>query len=121
LSDTDDLVQDTFIKTLRRVGEFEPEHEGSFQAYLRQALANRIRDELKRVSRSPKTEVLETEPGCDARSPLESLLGAETVGRYETALGTLRAEDRDKPSANAARVAVSRAVLRLAQEMARAR
>jgi RNA polymerase sigma-70 factor, ECF subfamily len=141
LADTDDLVQDTFIKTLRTVGAFEPEHEGSFQAYLRQALANRIRDEIRRVSRMPPSDVLASDAPSRDLSPLEALMGSETVCRYEAALAAIRAEDREaivarfemdnsfaevaialnKPTANAARVAVTRAVLRLAKEMARAR
>lgn len=141
LADTDDLVQDTFIGALRTVGDFEPEHEGSFQAYLREALRNRIRDEIRRVSRIPAAKALEDDAAAAGLSPLEQMMGAETVRRYESALAALRAEDRqaviarfemgnsfaevalalNKPTANAARVAVSRAVLRLAREMARAR
>jgi RNA polymerase sigma-70 factor (ECF subfamily) len=141
LADTDDLVQDTFLKTLRSFGTFEPEHEGSFQAYLREALANRIRDEIRRVSRVPDLETLGEDSPSEALSPLDAALGAETVRRYEGALAALRTEDRQaivarfemghsfaevalalqKPTANAARVAVTRAVLRLAREMARGR
>jgi RNA polymerase sigma-70 factor (ECF subfamily) len=141
LADTDDLVQDTFIKTLRTVGTFEPEHEGSFQAYLREAMANRIRDEVRRVSRVPAAEALAADPPSTGLSQLESLIGAETMRRYERALAAARPEDREaiiarfemghsfadvalalnKPTADAARVAVSRALLRLAKEMARAR
>lgn len=141
LADTDDLVQDTFLKTLRAVGTFEPRHEGSFQAYLREALANRIRDEIRRVSRAPDLEAVDPDCATTELSPLETVIGAETVRRYETALAALRPDDREaivtrfemghsfaevalalnKPTANAARVAVSRAVLRLAREMARAR
>src|SRR5262245_27040120 len=48
---TDDLVQETLIRTMSRIGSFEARGPGSFQAYLRQALLNRIRDEARRRGR----------------------------------------------------------------------
>src|SRR5262249_48332972 len=45
--DTHDLVQDTFAQVVKRIQEFEPRHEGAFQAYLRQALLNRVRDQIR--------------------------------------------------------------------------
>ena len=44
LSDTDDLVQDTVFRTLRHIDGFHPQREGALQAYLRQAIMNRIRE-----------------------------------------------------------------------------
>ncbi len=49
LADTQDLVQETLLQTFNKMGAFEPQHEGAFQAYLRQAVMNRIRDEIRRV------------------------------------------------------------------------
>src|SRR5215470_7721850 len=54
--DTHDLVQDTFIQVLKRIGEFEPRHEGAFHGYLRQALLNRVRDEIRRARRHAPPE-----------------------------------------------------------------
>ncbi len=51
--DTQDLVQDTVVNSLRRLEQFESRHEGALQAYLRQAVLNRIRDEARRFSRRP--------------------------------------------------------------------
>ncbi len=51
LSDTEDLVQDTVVRTLRHIDGFHAQREGALQAYLRQAVMNRIRDELRRASR----------------------------------------------------------------------
>src|SRR5687767_14113574 len=45
LADTDDLVQDALVQTFKRIEEFEPRHVGALQAYLRQAVLNRVRDE----------------------------------------------------------------------------
>jgi RNA polymerase sigma-70 factor (ECF subfamily) len=137
LADTEDLVQDTVFKSLQRLDSFEYRQDGALQAYLRQAVMNRIRDECRRVTRRPIATPLDERTPDDARSPLEEAIGAEAVEKYETALARLKPDDRqaivariemgysfaevavmlDKPSADAARVAVSRALVRLAQEM----
>src|SRR5688572_4225833 len=44
--DTGDLVQETVMHVLRRLDTFEPRHVGAMQAYLRQSVINRIRDEV---------------------------------------------------------------------------
>ncbi len=51
--DTDDLVQDTVFQTLKRLQSFEVRHEGALQGYLRTAVVNRIRDEVRRATRHP--------------------------------------------------------------------
>jgi RNA polymerase sigma factor (sigma-70 family) len=139
LTDTQDLVQDVLFQTFRRLGDFEPRGEGSLQAYLRQALRNRLLDELRRVRRRPAHTVLDSQREDDAPSPLEEAIGQEGLERYERALSALRAEDREavvarielgysypeiaqmleKPSPDAARMTVGRALARLAQEMSR--
>ena len=140
LMDTDDLVQETAIRAVRRLDSFEPRHEGSLQAYLRQAVMNRIRDEIRHSAHVPATTAIEENAANRDASPLEEAIGHEAVERYEAALARLRPEDREaivarveldlnydeaaqalgKPSAGAARVAISRALVRLAQEMSRA-
>jgi RNA polymerase sigma factor (sigma-70 family) len=139
LRDTEDLVQETLTQTLRHVDDFEPRHEGALQAYLRQALMNRIRDEIRRVARHPTPAGLDDEDGfADAApSPLEEAIGREAIERYEAALQRLRPEEREviiarvelqqsyqqiaaahgKSSPDAARMAVTRALVRLAEEM----
>jgi RNA polymerase sigma-70 factor, ECF subfamily len=139
LTDTDDLVQDTIIRTLRHIGTFEFRHDGALQAYLRNAILNRIRDECRRVARRPTMIDAQTAPGLadTAASPLDETLGREAVERYEAALTRLREEDREaviarvelgcsyeeiaeslgKPSVAAARMAVGRALMRLAEAM----
>jgi len=137
--DTHDLVQDTFIQVLKRLGEFEPRHEGAFHAYLRQALLNRVRDEIRRANRRGPAEQLDDERAGSDPSPLEEAIGQEALERYESALGRLKPDDREalilriemrypyaeiatalgKPSTAAAQMAVSRALVRLAEEMAR--
>lgn len=139
LRDTEDLVQETLAQTLRRIDVFEPRHEGALQAYLRQALINRVRDEVRRLNRYPPAATLEESDrfADPAASPLEEAIGKEALERYEAAMGRLKPEERDiiiarvemqqsyqqiaathgKSSPDAARMAVTRALVRLAEEM----
>jgi RNA polymerase sigma factor (sigma-70 family) len=139
ISDTEDLVQETLLQTLKRIGDFEPRRVGAFQAYLRQAVLNRIRDELRRKGRQPHETDLDDIEVDSAESPLEQAIGREAVERYELALARLKAEEREaiiarvemgctyeelaealgKPTPDAARKAAQRALVRLAEEMKR--
>jgi RNA polymerase sigma-70 factor (ECF subfamily) len=129
------------LQVVRKLDTFEVRGEGAFQAYLRQAILNRIREELRRANRRPSRSELDSQAPDDGRSPLDEAIGQEAVERYERALATLRPEDREavvarielgctnqevaellgKPSANAARMAVERAIVRLARAMGNAR
>ena len=137
LRDTDDLVQETLVQSLKHLGAFQPRHEGALQAYLRQALVNRVRDEVRRTSRRGIASEIDSRQPDVAASPLEEAIGSEALARYEAALQRLRPDEREvviarvelglsyqqiavsheKPSADAARMAVSRALVHLAEEM----
>jgi RNA polymerase sigma factor (sigma-70 family) len=139
LMDTDDLVQETVWRAIKRINAFESRHPGALQAYLRLAVMNRIRDEVRRSKRAPTPVELDENAGDPSASPLDMAIGEEAVERYEAALARLRPEEREaivarveldgsyqdvavalgKPSVDAARMAVSRALLRLADEMRR--
>src|SRR3990170_2547974 len=93
--DTGDLVQETVLHVLRRLDAFEPRHVGAMQAYLRQSVINRIRDEVRRVSRQPMPVELSEELTCDRTSPLEVAIQAETYERYHQALTQLKSRDRE--------------------------
>lgn len=100
---------------------------------------NRIRDEIRRKQRTPAQAPLESSMQSDGRSPLEAAIGAQTLAKYDRALERLEPETREaviariemgcsyaevaelmgKPSADAARMMVSRALVRLAEEMRR--
>lgn len=143
LRDTDDLVQDTLYQTLRRLDRFEPRHPGGLRAYLRRALLNGINDEVRRVRRIPGIGSLDdAEEVADVGvSPLEASIGSEALERYERALARLKPEDQaliiarvemqqtfqqiadtqGKKTPDAARMAVTRALVRLAREMDRER
>lgn len=135
--DTEDIVQDTLMQSVRRLDAFNPEHERAFCAYLCEALRNRLRDAIRRATRRPTATPLEDAAPTAGPSPLELAVGEQTLRRYEAALNRLREPDRElivarvelgldyseltalmnKPSLTATRVAVSRALLRLAAEM----
>ena len=51
-ADTQDLVQETLFQTFKKIEKFEARGEGALFAYLRQAILNRIRDELRRANSS---------------------------------------------------------------------
>lgn len=136
--DTADLVQESMLQTFRRLDAFEVRRRSALRAYLQQAIQNRIRDELRHVSRAPASEL--GEDYADASpSPLDAVLKDETDRRYKDALARLRPEDRElivgrfeleysfeqlalatrRRSPAAARVALSRAISRLVDEMGR--
>lgn len=138
---TEDVVQETLLRVINGLHRFEPAHDGSFQAYLSQALRNRIFDERRKAGRRPVPEPLSSDrPGHDA-SPLEEAIGREGIERYEAALGKMSRTDRSAvvmrlewgfshaevardlglPSAAAAQMRVRRAVVRLAEDMSRGR
>ena len=141
LADTQDLVQEAMLGTLHNLATFDARHQGALQAYLRQAVANRIRDEIRRATRHPApVQLSEAHPDASP-SPLEQAIGSEGLRRYDDALSRLREADREaivarielqqsyeemavalgKPTANAARVAVTRALGRLLEELGRDR
>jgi RNA polymerase sigma factor (sigma-70 family) len=136
-ADTHDLVQETVLQTFKNMHGFEPRGKGALQAYLRQALLNRVRNEIRRVSRRPAIEELSEQAPSHESSPLQSAIRQEQHERYEAALSRLKDSERElivarlelgltyeemaealgKPSWNAARMAVARALIHLAGEL----
>jgi RNA polymerase sigma-70 factor (ECF subfamily) len=136
--DTNDLVQDTLMHVVKRLDAFEPRHEGAFQGYVRKTLFNRICDLARWHDRRGPVELLASSHPAADPSPLEEAIGQEALERYEAAMARLRPEDRQaivakvemslpyseitvllgKPSVAATQMAVSRALVRLAKEMA---
>jgi RNA polymerase sigma-70 factor, ECF subfamily len=139
MADTHDLVQETLLQTFKKIDTFEYRGEGALQAYLRQVLVNRIRQEFRKTARRPDGTNLDEEHVDPSPSPLEEAIGQQALDTYERALERLRPDEREtiiarveiglsyeelaavlgKPSADAARKAAQRAVIRLAQEMDR--
>jgi RNA polymerase sigma-70 factor (ECF subfamily) len=139
VADTADLVQQAMVGALRHLDHFEPRRRDALRAYLRQAIRNRVADELRRSQRRPlHVPVVDDDvPAPGGASPLSLLLSAEQERRFRRALASLRPEEQElvvarlelgynysqialaagKPSVDAARMAVRRALLRLAEEM----
>lgn len=133
LAETDDLVQISLLRALDYIETFEPRREGAFLAYLRKILLNNIRSEIRRIGRLPhRAGDLEHED--QRHSVVEEAIGTQMNERYEQALMSLGEQAReavilrielgysypeiaaatDSPSANAARMMVSRALVELA-------
>lgn len=137
IADTPDLVQETAFQTFTHLDTFEPRGDGALQAYLRQALVNRIRNELRRAATRPAPAGLDSAVPANDTSPYEAAIARETSERYEAGLAQLNPEERDaivtrvefglsyaevaealgKPSPDAARMTVVRALVKLARTM----
>ena len=136
--DTGDLVQDAIISTLKHLDRIEVRTDNAFEIYVKRAIRNRIID----IYRRPKKIRQELDDALPARQPsaLDEIIGQEAQERYDTALEALSetdcqlivmhtelgmrageiAEELGK-SPDAARVALKRALKRLAEEMQRPR
>jgi RNA polymerase sigma factor (sigma-70 family) len=141
MTDTEDLVQEVLIGTVKNFKSFDQRGEWALQAYLRRAVTNRIRDELRRYQSQPRRQDLPEDAAASDRSPLELAVGREVMARYENSLQLLDEAEReaviarvelgcsyqeiaslvDKPSPDAARMFVARALAKLAQQMAAAK
>jgi len=139
LSETQDLVQGALISALDHVDDFDALREGAFLAYLRKILLNSIRMEIRRVSRRNAHGFAdsEIEPESPDASIVSEVIGVDVLERYEAALMTLTDKAReavilrvefgysfpeialatDTPSANSARMLVSRSLVQLAEAM----
>lgn len=135
--DTDDLVQEAFVNLLRRLGGIEPRSRHALRAYLQESIRNRICDEVRRAGRVEVTPAAAPDFRDLGSSPFDRTLKSETADRYRSALARLEAGEQElivgrielglsyqqlalatgRPSPDAARVAVRRALLRLAEEI----
>jgi RNA polymerase sigma factor (sigma-70 family) len=133
LADTNDLVQDALVGTMRNLGRFDIRADGGLHAYLRRAVLNRIRDQVRYTARRPRRDLLDPALRDPAPSPFERAATAEARARLARGRALLRpAEQRlialylqfgldyaaiaaaaGKPSAGAARGALGRALKRL--------
>jgi RNA polymerase sigma-70 factor (ECF subfamily) len=138
-TDTVDVVHDSVLHVFSRLDRFEPRRRGALQAYLREAVRNRIRDELRRAQRLPRRAELDDTLPDEGPSPLEQAIGDEAALRYVEALRSLRHEDQqaivarvelgysyeqialilNRRTSDAARMVMSRALVRLTEAMDR--
>jgi len=135
-ADTSDLIQDAVLGTLSRFDAFQPQGRRALAGYLRAAVRHRIADEHRRAARwRPAADAIETLPS-GADSPLQHAIDAETRRRYRHALAQLSTRDQELivahfeldyshgqlgcmigRSPHAARMALTRAISRLAGHM----
>jgi RNA polymerase sigma-70 factor (ECF subfamily) len=134
---TEDLVQEAVMRVLRRLDSFESRRVGALQAFLRQTVRNLICDEIRKVRHRHISLEFPDEVEDEQLSALETLIAKERVERYEMAMKRLQSVDRElivarfemglafddvavatgRPTAAAARMAVTRAMGRLAAEL----
>jgi RNA polymerase sigma-70 factor (ECF subfamily) len=137
LADTDDVVQDVTINVFQRLHRIELRFPGALLAYLRRSVSNRVADEHRRAIRQGPVATLDENLPDGHQSPLDTTIDRDKMRAYRTALLTLNADDRlaivlrlergegydviadrlGKPTPNAARVAVARAMFKLAKRM----
>jgi RNA polymerase sigma factor (sigma-70 family) len=135
-ADTEDVVQDAFLRTLRRIKQFQHRTVGSLQAYLRQAIVNRVRDLIRHSKRYGFEPHDESRSRDWSPSPLEAAIMREQLDRFLEALNRLKPTDRQViiwrielgytaeeiasklgKSKAAAGMSVTRAMTRLAKEL----
>ena len=135
-ANTEDLVQDVFLRTLRRVTRFQHRTVGGLQAYLRQAVVNRVRDLIRGSKRRGPNVDDVREPRDYRPSPLEAAIMRQQLDAFLQALRRLRPSDRQLivwrielgytaaeiatrlgKSEAAAGMSITRAMTRLAKEL----
>ncbi len=131
--ETQDFVQDAALGVWTRMDQLDFRKPGELDAYVRQAVINRIRDQARRGLARPA--LLPLDPGIIDQSPsaLERALDGEALVRYQHAFAALDVRDREaviaratmgytfdqiaeltgRPSAAAARMSVNRSIERL--------
>jgi RNA polymerase sigma factor (sigma-70 family) len=136
--ETRDLVQQAVLHLLARSQAFEPTSAEATLAYLRKTVLNLVRDEARRLARRPvSSELTEDVPEVLLETPLDRLILQQTYDHYRQALATLKPRDRiliiaslekdwsvqeiatrlPMKSVAATRVALSRALKRLAKQL----
>ncbi len=135
VSETQDFIQETLVRGLARIDQFESRRPGAFLAYLRQIFINCINMEFRRrehrndklpleaehlqisrFSNEPDLDsLIEYDAALDQLKPMEK---HAVVLRLEFGLSFAEvASEIGKTSANAARMYVSRALVKLAEHM----
>lgn len=128
---TSDLLQETLLQTFKHLDGFEPRAKGALQAYLRKAFINRLRNQMRSSITRPMPQELDSQIPDEVTSPLQAAIRGETFERYEAGLAQLDLEERDaivmrvelgfayaeiadaldRPSPDAARMFVARAIV----------
>ena len=130
LVDTVDIVQVAMMSALARLDPIDTSLPGSLLAYLRCAVLNKIRDEIRRARRRPQAGTLDDRLPARDLDPLEAVISEQELERYNLAILQLPADQQEaflmriemdcsyreiadalgRPSAEAARMLVRRAI-----------
>ncbi|MBK7878242.1 MAG: sigma-70 family RNA polymerase sigma factor [Planctomycetes bacterium] len=148
LLDTDDLVQEALANAFAALPRFEDRGTGAFWRFLRQIGLNQVRQAIRSQNAAKRgtPEVLDethrfSAPSAKGPGPLELLLAVEEFEAFESALAGLPERTRTAlllrfevdleyseiavecgfSTADAARVAIQRAIADVAKELARGR
>jgi RNA polymerase sigma factor (sigma-70 family) len=95
IADTQDLVQEVVLDTLKRLDLFEPQHDQALRAYLHRAVLNRVKNEFRRRASRPAPAPLEDSSPDPGPSPHDLAVDHEQLERYEAALFRLAPIDRE--------------------------
>lgn len=136
--DPADLAQEVALRAIAYLPRFKWTHEHSMGALLKQIAINRTRDEVRRIVRRGEHAEVTDALASDAAGPLELAIQRERTARYHQALAGLRNLERrlitaraeghsyaamalslGLPSADAARMALTRATGKLRSEIFR--
>lgn len=137
--DTGDIVLTVAAKAARHFAALDVNASADLTYYLRQAVRNEIASQWRKADRTPMETTLGDALPADVMSPVELLLGAERIRRYEQGLAALTPKARTAiisfyelgyshaelartlgvASEGAARVALHRAVKQLTAEVSR--
>lgn len=137
--DTGDIVQTVAAKAAQRFASLDVSASDDLTYYLRKAVRNEITSQWRKADRTPLETTLGDALPANVLSPVELMLGAERMERYERGLAALSPKARTAiisyyelgyspaelacllglPSEGAARVAVHRAVKQLTAQVAR--
>jgi len=134
LLETTDLVQESLIRGIQRIEQFESLKPGAFLAYLRKIFINCINESVRKPNNSVNIDDF-----LNRRTQFSTELDVDEYIFYERALDKLSeaeqqaiilrvefgfsykdiAQEMDKPSDDAARMFVSRALIKLAKHIER--
>jgi RNA polymerase sigma factor (sigma-70 family) len=136
IADTADIVHDVVLRSMRHLRTIERRDEGAIAAYLAEAVRNRIRDEHRRIARRGATAPPPADASGGGASPFDLAARDQMERRYRAALARLNPLDQalivghveleysheqlgvmTGRTRNAARMALQRAIRRLAEEM----
>ena len=137
--DSGDVVQEAVLGALQHDAELSGKHPRVVEAYVKRSIQNRIRDELRRVDKWEIPLEATLEATDSAETPLDSAISSENSERFWSAVERLKPDERlllrgrvgagesylslatrlGRSSADAARVATRRALLRVARLLKR--